>query len=242
MKALILAGGRGRRLGSVSESINKCMLEVNKKPLIEYSLEAAAKLEEIREIIVVVGYRSQDIISRFSTAYRGKKIVYVVQQEQKGLVHAIACAAGALGKDDFMLMLGDEFMLNARHDEFVKAFRQDDVFALCGIIAVKDKELIKKTYGVILLDDGRVARLIEKPHSPPSGIMGTGNCIFNNNILSYIPKTPINQKRQEKELPDLIQCAVDDGHSVKTFPICREYVNVNAMEEFDVTRSYFAHL
>lgn len=242
MKVLMLAAGRGKRLGAVSEGANKCLLEFAGKPLIEYSLEAACKLKQVSEIIMVVGYRSEDILSRYGKRYQGKNIRYVFQGEQLGLVHAIACAAETLAGDDFMLMLGDEFMVNPHHPEFLEAFGRENVFALCGVITVADKELIKKTYGVIQGEGGRVIRLIEKPAYPPDHTMGTGNCIFKNKILEYIPHTPINQKRREKELPDLIQCAIDDNHTVRIFPICREYVNVNTPQDLIRGKSYFSHL
>jgi len=243
MKALILAGGRGKRLGNASEEVNKCMIEVNNKPLLEYSLDCVARLEKIEEIVVVVGYRSEDIIQRYKNDYAGKRIIYVYQHEQRGLVNAIECAKGAIGTSDFMLMLGDEFMANPHHQEFIDAFYSRDVFGLCGVVSVKDKELIKKTYTVIHLEDGRVVRLIEKPNNPNfNNIMGTGNCVFKSELFEYIPRTPINQNRQEKELPDLIQCAVDDGQMIRSFIICDEYVNVNSPDELQKTSSYFAHL
>ncbi|MBM3301924.1 MAG: NTP transferase domain-containing protein, partial [Deltaproteobacteria bacterium] len=42
MKALILAGGRGKRMEELSETENKCMLRIHGKPLIQYSLDNAA--------------------------------------------------------------------------------------------------------------------------------------------------------------------------------------------------------
>lgn len=243
MKALILAAGRGRRFGVVSEGLNKCMLEVSGKPLIEYSLHCAAQLNRIEQIVAVVGYRADEIMDRYGNAYEGKEIAYVRQDQQEGLVQAIECAHQALGKSDFMLMLGDEFMLGARHQEFISEFEKRSSFALCGAVRVMDKSLIKKTYAMITLEDGRIARLIEKPNNPVfNDMMGTGNCVFNNGVFDYIPKTPINQNRKEKELPDLIQCLIDDGQIVRPFVICNEYVNVNNPDEFDKTRSYFAHL
>ena len=243
MKALILAAGRGKRFGVVSEGLNKCMLEAAGRPLIEYSLRAAAELKPIERIVVVAGYRADEIIDRYGNAYEGKEIVYVRQGQQEGLVQAIECARPAIGKSDFMLMLGDELMLGARHQEFIREFEKGSSFALCGAVRVMDKGLIKKTYAMITLEDGRIARLIEKPNNPVfNDMMGTGNCVFNNGVFDYIPKTPINQNRKEKELPDLIQCLIDDGQIVRPFVICNEYVNVNNPEEFDKTKSYFAHL
>lgn len=242
MKALILAGGRGKRLGNISEGLNKCMIEVHQKPLIEYSLNSVSRLEAIEQIIIVVGYRSEDIIRRFGTHYQGKDIVYIEQTEQKGLVHAIECAIPVLGESDFMLMLGDELMINPRHQDFIEEFKKLGVSVLCAVVRVADTSLISKTYAVISDDNGRVYRLIEKPNHIFNNMMGTGNCIFKNKILKLIPKTPINQNRKEKELPDLIQCAVDEGEIVRTFAICNEYVNVNSQEELAKTESYFAHL
>ena len=198
MKALILAGGRGKRLDDVYEDKNKCMIEIEKKPLIEYSLDCAGQTN-ISEIVIVVGYKAEEIINTYGNSYNGKTIKYVIQPEQKGLVHAIECAKDTIGKEDFMLMLGDELMVKPKHSEMIKKYRQEDLFALCGIVNVEDKNLIKKTYAVIQGEDNRIFRLIEKPFNPTNNIMGTGNCVFKNEIFSYIPQTPINQKRGEKE-------------------------------------------
>jgi len=242
MKALILAAGRGSRFGRTCEDINKCMLTVHGKPLIEYSLQCAAGLESIEEIVIVVGHKAGDIMEMYGDAFARKPISYIRQEAQQGLVHAIACAQSAIKGDDFMLMLGDEFMVNPHHQAFVDEFLGDDnLFGLCGVVHVENRELIKKTYAVIQSEDKRIYRLIEKPNNPSGNIMGTGNCIFKNNIFSYIDATPINQKRKEKELPDLIQCAIDEGCLVKSFVICEEYVNVNSQGELDKTKSYFSH-
>jgi glucose-1-phosphate thymidylyltransferase len=241
MKALILAGGRGKRLGSASKDINKCMLEVAGKPLIEYSLQHVFGIKVIDSIVIVVGYKAEDIINKYGDSYFGKPIKYVVQEEQRGLVHAIELAKEAMGKSDFMLTLGDEYMANPHHAEFISAFSKEDIFALCGVVIVKNRELIKKTYSLVQSDDKKIYRLIEKPNNPDNNFMGTGNCIFKNKIFDYIEHTPINKNRKEKELPDLIQCAIDDGRIVKSFVICQEYFNVNLQEELDKAKSYFTH-
>lgn len=230
MKALILAAGRGKRLGKITESSNKCLLELKGKPVIEYNLDRAADTD-INEIVVVVGYRAEDIINRYGTNYKGKKIKYVIQLEQRGLVHAIECSKEALGNDDFFLLLGDEVLINSRHKEMMERFMNNGLFAVCGVLVQKDKSKIGRTYTVLLDNDGRIFRLIEKPKNPLNNYQGTGHCIFKNEILSYIDRTPIHHERGEKELPDLIQCAVDDGQLVKIFDICDGYTNINSEDD-----------
>lgn len=240
MKALILAGGRGKRLGTISDGQNKCMVKANGKPLIEYSLTHASNIN-VDEVVLVVGYKAEEIINTYGNSYKGKPIKYVIQSEQKGLVHAIECAKEAIGKEDFMLMLGDEIMINPRHQLMIDIFKKETLFGVCGVVIVEDTGLIKKTYSVIESKDNRIYRLIEKPSRPMNNVMGTGNCMFKNKILSYIAQTPINQKRGEKELPDLIQCAIDEGNIIKSFKICDHYVNINVPEEIKKAESYFAH-
>lgn len=232
MKALILAGGRGSRLGEVTEDRNKCMAVYNGRFIIENSLDNALAAG-VDEIVLLVGYKAESIINEFGIGYRGTPVRYVIQWERRGLVHAMECAQKQIDGHDFLLLLADEVMVNPRHAEMTRMYRENaGIFALCGIVHVKDLEEVKKTYTVICDETtGRIHRLIEKPRTPLNSIQGTGNCLFRNEIFNYIPHTPINQTRQEKELPDLIQCAVDDGKAVHAFEICSWYANVNTSEE-----------
>lgn len=226
MKALILAGGEGKRFGDLSKIRNKCMTIIKGKPLIEYSLDLAAA-STVSEIIVVVGHKADGIIASYKNKYKGKPLKYVFQSERKGLVHAIECAKKAIGKEDFMLMLGDELMRNPKHAEMIKKYNKEKPFGICGVMKVRDLNLIRKNYSVFHAKENIIGALIEKPDKPITNIMGTGNCIFKNEIFSYIPQTPINPKRGEKELPALIQCAINEGKLVKSFSICNSYINVN---------------
>jgi glucose-1-phosphate thymidylyltransferase len=234
MKALVLAGGRGSRLNEVTAERNKCMCEFRGRNIIEYNLDNALKAR-VDEIVILVGYKAETIINRFGNRYQGVPVRYVIQWERKGVVHAIECCRTAIDGEDFLLLLADEILLEPRHEQMVEAFRDPGIFALCGTVRVEDLNQVRKTYTVIRDErDGRIHRLVEKPRTPLNDIQGTGNCLFRNGIFDYIPHTPINQIRQEKELPDLIQCTIDDGKVVREFEICAWYTNVNTMEELNL--------
>jgi NDP-sugar pyrophosphorylase family protein len=233
MKALILAGGRGKRLESHSADRNKCMLEFAGKPLIEHSLNNALSISP-EEIVIVVGYLAEQIINQYGNAYCGVRIRYAIQQEQRGLVHAIERAAPFLGSSDFMLFLADEILLEPNHAAMIRKYHAGGLFALCGVTQAEHREEIRKTYSVLEDQDGRILRLVEKPRRPVNDCQGTGNIVFSNQVLEYIGYTPINPVRNEKELPDLIQCAIDDGHVVKSFPVGGRYVNINTPEDIGI--------
>ena len=226
----------------ISGSTNKCLLDLGGKPVIEYNLDRAADIDDVTEIVIVVGHRAEDIINRYGTSYRGKKIRYVLQSEQRGLVHAIECSKDALGKDDFFILLGDEVMTNTKHREMFKAFKEEGLFGICGVTFQEDKDKIGKTYTVIVDDNNKVYRLIEKPKKALNNFQGTGHCMFKNDILSFIERTPIHPERGERELPDLIQCTIDDGQVVKIFTICDRYTNINSEEDLEETKSMLNEL
>lgn len=230
MKALILAAGRGNRLSEVSNGHNKCMLRLFGKPLVQYSLENAVRAG-VSEIVMVVGYQTEEIINVFGNRFEDVRIRYVIQYDAKGLVDAIDRARPAIGDSDFMLFLADEILSEPCHRSMLEKFYSEKMFVTCGVVDEPDLNEIRKTYAIIQDDEQRVYRLIEKPRNPHNHIRGTGNCIFNSKIFDYIAFTPINQNRGEKELPDLIQCAIDDGHLVKSFWIGDEYININTPDD-----------
>jgi dTDP-glucose pyrophosphorylase len=230
MKALILAGGRGKRLEAHSAERNKCMIEFAGKPLIEWSFENCIRIAP-DEIVIVVGYLAEQIINHYGNSYRGVRIRYAIQREQRGLVHAIETARPFLGASDFMLFLADEILLDPNHAAMVERFRRGGVFGLCGLTVAASPQAVRNTYAVFEDQGGRILRLVEKPRRAINQYQGTGNCIFSNRILEYIEWTPISQARQEKELPDLIQCAIDDGHIVQSFLVGGRYININTAED-----------
>jgi len=239
MKALILAGGRGNRLNSYSNGHNKCMLRLFGKPLVQYSLENAVRAG-VSEIVLVVGYQTEEIINEFGNRFQDTRIRYVIQHDPRGVVDAIERCRAAVGNSDFMLFLADEILRNPRHIDMIERFYSEDLFVICGVVNEPDINEIRKTYAVIQDEkERRIYRLIEKPRNPHNHIRGTGNCIFRPAIFDYIGLTPINQSRGEKELPDLIQCAVDDGHLVKSFEIGNDYININTPDDIDrVEKTY----
>lgn len=230
MKALVLAGGRGRRLEGHTGDQPKCLLRFADRPLIQYSLDHCVRIQP-EEIVIVVGYLAEQVVNEYGTSYGGVRIRYAIQREQRGLVHAIETAAPLLDGSDFMLFLADEILLDPNHVAMLERYRAGDVFGLCGVTVAADPADVRNTYSVLEDQDGRILRLIEKPRRPVNKYQGTGNILFNRALLDYIQWTPIHQLRNEKELPDLIQCAIDDGLVVKSFLAGGRYINMNTPED-----------
>lgn len=231
LKALVLAAGRGSRIKFHSRTENKCMLQLFGKPLIYYSLENAV-LAGAEEIVVIVGFQAEPIVELLGFNFQGVQVRYVRQHRPTGVVDAMACARTKIGMSDFILFLGDEIVWRPQHQAMLRRFRERDLLGACGVVVENDPAEISKTYAVI--DTGserRISQLVEKPAHPKSEVQGTGNCIFRAHILNYVEATPVNRERRERELPDLIQCAIDDGHLVEAFEIGAAYANINTLDD-----------
>ncbi len=233
MKALILAAGRGTRLNSVHRGTNKCLTIAQDKPIIGHALDKLGAIKGIESFVIVVGYKSEAVIDYCGHEHNGKKIIYVNQEKLNGLVNAIECAKDSIGNEDFILHLGDEFFEEPKYNEMLKKFYDEDCFSLIGTVSVKNTDLIKKTYTFTYNSVGEVCNLVEKPELVYNNYMGTGNIMFKADIINYIHNTPINPKRGERDLTDLIKTSILDGKKSKFFELSSKYVNLNVPEDLE---------
>jgi bifunctional UDP-N-acetylglucosamine pyrophosphorylase/glucosamine-1-phosphate N-acetyltransferase len=82
MQAVILAAGRGTRMGKLTEHSHKTMLQVAGKTLLEHKFDVLP--DDVAEIILVVGYLGETIRARFGDSYYGRKLTYVAQENIVG--------------------------------------------------------------------------------------------------------------------------------------------------------------
>ncbi|RLF47982.1 MAG: hypothetical protein DRN29_00990, partial [Thermoplasmata archaeon] len=124
MQAVILAAGRGNRLRPLTDKIPKVLVEVNGTPFIINDLEAWAKHKEIKEVIIVVGYKKELIKERVGNEYKGLKIKYVENNDwaTTNNIYSLWLAKDLI-KEDFILMEGDIFF---EHDILDYIFKNRD--------------------------------------------------------------------------------------------------------------------
>ncbi len=105
MQAIILAAGRGSRLGTLTEDRPKTLVHLNGRPMLSYVLDSLP--DEITEIIMIVGYKGELIKEYLGDSFNGRKIQYVVQNELNGTAHAL-WQARPLIKGRFLVSQGDD--------------------------------------------------------------------------------------------------------------------------------------
>ena len=105
MQAVILAAGRGTRMGALTDNTPKPMMKVGGKNLLEHKFDALP--DEIDEIIIIVGYLGGMIQKYFGGEYNGKRIFYIEQEVLNGTAGALELARPIL-HDRFLILMGDD--------------------------------------------------------------------------------------------------------------------------------------
>jgi len=196
-QAIILAAGEGQRLKPFTASKPKVMIPIANKPILQYVIEALA-LGGIRNVVIVVGYRKEQVLDFFGSGDQfDVQIQYVVQEQQLGTAHALRQAQG-LAQDKFLVLSGDNVV---EHNALAPL-----VSASPNIILAKKQQNATK-YGLIIARDGVVKQIVEKPSEPVTQLVNTGIYLFTREVFDFID--------QKTEVPSVIQNMIDQGCEIR---------------------------
>jgi len=208
MKALILAGGKGTRLRPLTYTAAKQLIPIANKPTILFGIESIIEAG-ITDIGIVVGDTRAEIRSELGDGSQfGAKFTYIEQEEPLGLAHAVLIAEEFMDGDSFLMYLGDNLVQNGVKT-FVDDFKANRPNAMVLLNPVKNPS----SFGVVVLKDGKIERLVEKPQNPPSDLALVGVYLFDGSVFNAV-KNIQPSKRNELEITDALQWLVDQGYNV----------------------------
>ena len=219
MQAVILAAGRGKRMGALTDAIPKPMLRVGEKTLLEYKLDALP--DEVDEAIVVVGYLGHKISAYFGDSYAGKKITYVSTGELLGTGHALWQVRDLL-RGKFLVMMGDDIYSPA---DIRKCVSCD------WSVLVQSVQKLDRGGRVVIDDQKRLKDIVEgDAHGGLPGLVYTGLCVLQPEIFKYpLVKLP---GRDEFGLPQTFLQAANDVPL--TVVEASSWINITAPEDLEM--------
>lgn len=238
MKALVLAGGAGTRLRPITYTSAKQLVPVANKPVLFYVLEDLRDAG-ITDVGVVVGDTAPAIQAAVGDGSKfGLDVSYIHQEAPLGLAHALLVSREFLAGEDFVMYLGDNFIVGGIKD-LVADFAEHRPDAQIMITHVADPRAL----GVAELDhEGRVVRLVEKPARPKSNYALVGVYLFTPAVHEGVRGlTP--SPRGELEITEAIQWLIDNGRRVKSTVITGYWKDTgNVVDMLEVNRQVLESL
>ena len=216
-KAIFPIAGLGSRFLPATKTLAKEMLIVLDRPILEWAVIEASR-SGIEEMIFVTSSKKNSIIEHFNRSLELEnllkkkkknnqissiqsqsglgKFTYVIQDEPKGLGHAVWCAKRFIEKNEnFVVMLPDDIILSKKPviAQMLKIYEKTSGGSVLALEKVPKKEVFK--YGVIDFQKKKdnyyqIKNLIEKPHpsKAPSNLTVVGRYILNYKVFDLLEK------------------------------------------------------
>lgn len=225
MKAVLLAGGRGRRLEPFTTTIPKPLFPLGEKPILQIIIEQLIKVG-ITEFIISIGYLGELIEAYFGNGLKFNcRIEYIRESTPLGTAGAISLIPKI--KDDFIFMNGD--ILTTMN--FIEAYNyhknNNNLLTLCTY-----KKSVKSSLGIINIDEqSNVTSYLEKPTN--EYLVSSGIYIMHPKIKNYI------NKNEKIDLPQLIQRLIRKDMKVKTFDITGAWFDIGTPGDLEMALKFY---
>ena len=224
--AVLLAAGRGTRMGQLTRDVPKPMIEVRGKPVLQHIVEGL-RGAGVREFLIVVGYHANAICEHFGDGPRFNiDIKYATQVVQDGTGRVVDLARDFTENLPFVLGYGDILVEPRNYKRIVDL--DDDVEA---IVSVKRDEDVSKGGAVFVNERMELIDLREKPKpgEPTSPWYNAGLYAFRPSIFEFTSKLQPSP-RGEYELTDAIRDLARSGKKVQALELHGEWADVRDPE------------
>ncbi len=217
MKVVVLMGGYGTRMRPHSWSRPKPVLQVGHNTVVGHILDSMAEVAT-EEVILVVGYRGEQIERWVREHYGHLDLRFVYQDEPLGQAHALWLCRDLLDEGEVIVLLGD-IIIEADFDR-IAADAAPDADAVFQTMVIDDP----RHFGCLIVDpDGFIERIVEKPPTGDYRLALAGAYWFRDGqaLWQTVDQT-LNSGRQtngEYFLADTFQIMLERGDRIGVQPI-----------------------
>lgn len=195
-QAVLLVGGRGTRMWPLTADVPKGLIPVAGLPFLDFQLRQLAGVG-VTNFLLAVGRRHLAAWEQFASDREGVRLI--VEDEPLDTAGPVLHALSLL--DDHFVVLNGDVVVEADLATFLASYRRD-AEAVLGLVEVDDPS----AYGVVVLgDDGRVVRFVEKPSraEAPAHTVNAGIYLMSRSAIERYPAGPLSF--EQVVFPDLAE-------------------------------------
>lgn len=225
-KAVLLAAGRGTRMGELTNESPKPMMAVRGKPILQHIIEGLAAAG-LREFFIIIGWRGEIVRQTLGDGARfGISIDYATQAKQDGTGKVVELARNFVNKDAFILSYGDIVVDPTNYPPLTKLDPETE-----AIVTVKQSEDVSKGGAVFVNERFELIDLREKPQpgEPTSPWYNAGIYAFRPSIFGFTARLQ-RSPRGEFELTDAIRALAQSGKKVQVLELRGNWADVRDPE------------
>ena len=217
LPAVIMAGGFGKRLYPLTESVPKPMLPVGDRPLLELIIQRLRR-SGIHDVNLTTHYLPDSIVDHFGNGQNfGVSLNYLQEDNPMGTAGGLKQMNRPAGP--FLVMNGD-ILTAVPFREMLAFHRKHSAMITVGV----RKYDMQVPFGVVQCDDVQITSLEEKPSL--SFFINAGTYLLEPAAWDYIPKG------RRFDMTDLIRALLDAGERVTSFPITEYWIDVGRHEDY----------
>ncbi len=218
IQAVVMAGGKGRRLHPLTQQLPKPMLLVGGQPVLEIIIKQLRDAG-IRQVTVTTHHHPDRIAEHFGDGSGlGVALSYLEEERPLGTVGGL----GLLGApNDTTLVINGDILTQVDFRAMLDYHREHQADLT---VAVRQYDL-KVPYGVVECAGERVRRISEKPAFLV--FVNAGMYLLEPLVYGYIPKG------ERLDMTDLIQRVIDDGRTVVSFPVREYWLDIGQRDEYE---------
>ena len=186
MKAFLLAAGLGTRLRPLTDTVPKCLVPIDGKPLLDYWMRLFKK-HGIDEVLINTHYLHEQVesyITAHNTAGKKPRIKAVYEPELLGSGGTVRANRDFTGDDESFLICYADNLTNADLSAMMDFHRKNDSVLTMALFHAENP----KECGIAALDsDGKIIEFEEKPAQPKSDLANAGIYVADRRVFAYIP-------------------------------------------------------
>jgi len=217
LSAVIMAGGYGKRLLPLTETVPKPMLPVGDRPLLELIIQQLRR-SGIRDVNLTTHYLPESIVNHFGDGESfGVRLNYLQEDHPMGTAGGLKQMKRPSGP--FLVINGD-ILTGVPFQEMLTYHRKHQAMLTVGVRRYD----MQVPFGVVECDGVQITKLQEKPSL--SFFINAGTYLLEPSAWDYIPEG------RPFDMTDLIQALLDVGKPVASFPIMEYWLDVGRHEDY----------